>query len=439
MLYRVSDDKPIAVSLLEHNIHILSKSIKYHRPRGFFCLEGQCSSCLVRVNGVPNILACKTYPAEGMIIERQQSFTKFSDLSTKVLNYLPSSLLNHHNMFTSHKTLNKIFVRFIRTLGGLGKIGTKQGNKDGGLIEKKFDVAIIGGGNAGLSAFLTASKYTENICLIDENKKLGGHSNLTELTGQPDTSDSNVFLQAKAIGFYTNNTLLVNSNTKLLKISAKKFILATGTYQSPIIFKNNDLPYIISLDAAKKMFFNYGFLPSNNIAIIGATSDAFEFAKKIREQNYKIKGIIDSNDIDYTTDEFPLYENTKVIKALGKDRVFKLILDKFDKKKEISCDLLLINSKPIPNLALYNQAALNFSKKFKLMRDDSFKSELPNIYIIGSMMGVRNKAKSIYEGKIAALSCLFELTHSKEVEQERKEVINQNMFGAKNEIHNMQM
>ncbi len=37
---------------------VLSRSFKYHRPRGLMCCAGQCPNCLVDVDGWPGVRAC---------------------------------------------------------------------------------------------------------------------------------------------------------------------------------------------------------------------------------------------------------------------------------------------------------------------------------------------------------------------------------------------
>jgi len=66
------EGEPIASALVAEEIKVLSRSIKYHRPRGFFCAVGKCSSCLMKVNGIPNVRTCVTKLKEGMKIETQK-------------------------------------------------------------------------------------------------------------------------------------------------------------------------------------------------------------------------------------------------------------------------------------------------------------------------------------------------------------------------------
>ena len=66
------EGETIAAALHAAGIHRLSESPLLHRPRGLFCAIGNCSSCLMKVDGVPNVRTCLTKIAPGMRVERQR-------------------------------------------------------------------------------------------------------------------------------------------------------------------------------------------------------------------------------------------------------------------------------------------------------------------------------------------------------------------------------
>ena len=66
------EGEPIAAALHASGIRVLSHSLKHNRPRGFWCAIGNCSSCNMRVNGVPNVRTCVEPLREGMVVETQQ-------------------------------------------------------------------------------------------------------------------------------------------------------------------------------------------------------------------------------------------------------------------------------------------------------------------------------------------------------------------------------
>ncbi len=63
---------PIAAALHAAGIRVLSLSTKRGRPRGFFCAVGKCSSCLMEVDGKPNVMVCMVSLKEGMKVRIQK-------------------------------------------------------------------------------------------------------------------------------------------------------------------------------------------------------------------------------------------------------------------------------------------------------------------------------------------------------------------------------
>ncbi|MTI81101.1 MAG: (2Fe-2S)-binding protein [Firmicutes bacterium] len=62
----------IAAALHANGVRAMRESIHLHRPRGLFCNIGNCSSCLMMVNGKPNVRVCVEKLEEGMMVETQQ-------------------------------------------------------------------------------------------------------------------------------------------------------------------------------------------------------------------------------------------------------------------------------------------------------------------------------------------------------------------------------
>lgn len=62
----------IQAALHANGIVTLAYSRELHRPRGFYCAIGNCSSCMMTVNGIPNVKTCTTELREGMDVRTQQ-------------------------------------------------------------------------------------------------------------------------------------------------------------------------------------------------------------------------------------------------------------------------------------------------------------------------------------------------------------------------------
>ena len=61
----------VASALHAQGVKELSHSIEKNRPRGFYCAIGNCASCNMIVNGVPNVRTCITLLEEDMVVKTQ--------------------------------------------------------------------------------------------------------------------------------------------------------------------------------------------------------------------------------------------------------------------------------------------------------------------------------------------------------------------------------
>jgi predicted molibdopterin-dependent oxidoreductase YjgC len=64
--------EPIAAALYAADIKVFRHSHERHRPRGLFCAIGNCSSCLMTVDGIPNVRVCVEPLRAGMAVEIQE-------------------------------------------------------------------------------------------------------------------------------------------------------------------------------------------------------------------------------------------------------------------------------------------------------------------------------------------------------------------------------
>ena len=62
----------IAAALLAAGIRVFRRTHRFHEPRGIFCGIGQCTDCVMEVDGRPNVRTGVTRVREGMIIRTQE-------------------------------------------------------------------------------------------------------------------------------------------------------------------------------------------------------------------------------------------------------------------------------------------------------------------------------------------------------------------------------
>jgi predicted molibdopterin-dependent oxidoreductase YjgC len=61
----------ISAALIANEIRINRYTVKREEARGIFCGIGQCTDCVMVVNGKPNVRTCVTPVEDGMIINTQ--------------------------------------------------------------------------------------------------------------------------------------------------------------------------------------------------------------------------------------------------------------------------------------------------------------------------------------------------------------------------------
>src|SRR5262249_52799446 len=75
---RAEPGQTIAGALHAAGRYIVSRSFKYHRPRGLLCCSGRCPNCLCTVNGTPNVRICTTPAAPGLVVKSQNAWPSLS-------------------------------------------------------------------------------------------------------------------------------------------------------------------------------------------------------------------------------------------------------------------------------------------------------------------------------------------------------------------------
>ena len=61
----------IASALYANGVRIYARSLKYHRPRGLYSLDGECSNTMMEVDGIPNVRTENTLLKQGMTVKEQ--------------------------------------------------------------------------------------------------------------------------------------------------------------------------------------------------------------------------------------------------------------------------------------------------------------------------------------------------------------------------------
>ena len=178
---RAHQGDTVASALYASGLTTFSRGFKYHRPRGLLCVAGRCPNCLIDVDGAPNVRACTQAVRQGLQVRHQNAWPSLNRDFLSILDrfqwLMPVGF--YYKALHRPKFLWLLAQRIIRRVGGLGTVNINA------IPETHYhhryqhaDVAVIGGGPAGLSAALEAAGHGASVTLVDDQPNLGRTSTI---------------------------------------------------------------------------------------------------------------------------------------------------------------------------------------------------------------------------------------------------------------------
>ena len=158
------------------------------------------------------------------------------------------------------------------------------------MSHAQYDIAIIGGGPAGLSAAVQASKLGADVVLLDEQASPGGQiyrsieqqsERQSELLG-PDYQYGKLLVQnfRQSATQYLPESRVWSINDKreigftnphgTHVIATKNIIIASGAMERPVPFVGWTLPGVMNAGAGQVLFKAQNVLPSEDVVLAGS-------------------------------------------------------------------------------------------------------------------------------------------------------------------------
>ena len=325
-----------------------------------------------------------------------------------------------------------------------------------------YDVVIIGGGPAGLSAALGAKKKgCSNILIIERSEKLGGilnqcihngfglHTFKEELTGPEYAYRYIKMVEKEEIPFLLNTTVLsisphsvtyINEEEGVRTIETKAIVLAMGCRERPRGALNipGDRPSgIFSAGTAQYLTNIEGKMPGKRVVILGSGDIGLIMARRMTLEGAKVLAVVElmpyssglKRNIVQCLDDFsiPLLLSHTVTKIEGRKRVERITVSAVDEKRKpipgteitFDADTLLLSVGLLPENELSRKAGIPISPiTGGPIVDNSFQTDSDGIFACGNVLHVHDLVDYVSNeaekaGESAAIYALADKTQSK--------------------------
>ena len=423
----------LASALLANNVHLVGRSFKYHRPRGIMTAGSEEPNAIVQIGSdaaitEPNVRATEVEIYEELEATSQNCWPSVNFDIGGINNFL-SPLLPagfYYKTFMWPASFWEKYEYVIRHSAGLGKSPTKP---DTDIYEHKYihcDVLVIGGGISGIIAAKIAAKNNLKTLLLEEKSEIGGSTIYqnsknfkidnkissewlsNEINELSKLDNLEIKTRTSVAAYHGYNYLLARENLtdhlckkekqnkvrqRLLKIRAKKVIVAAGSLERPLVFNNNDRPGIMLASAVKKYADYYGVVCGRKNIFFTNNDTAYESAISLINQGINVEAIIDIREKSESTIVkeaenlgIKIYWSNTVVDTHGYKRLKQISIMELSKdgqsfasskKIVLDCDCLGMSGGWTPAVHLFTQSGgkLKFREEDHVFIPDRYPSK----------------------------------------------------------------
>ena len=311
----------VASAMYAAGVRVFGRSLKYHRPRGLYSIDGESSTTFMAIDGVPNECAETTQLTAGMSVHAQNVRGNPRTDRFSVINpfdwLMPAGFYYH--LFHRPYRLWPLFQNGLRRMAGTGVLDPR-GEFASGIRAERYlnaDIAVVGGGPAGMSAALAAAESGLRVCLFERRPRLGGHLawRVREYEGEPlhrrgdalaarlqAAENVKVFTSSPVTGVWGENLVTgftVGDDGDPFRechweCRAETVVVAAGCMDRPLVFNHNDRPGVMQAGAAWRLARTYGVRPGEAAVFSVGDDLSLEAAVDLADLGIAVQAVADA-------------------------------------------------------------------------------------------------------------------------------------------------
>lgn len=330
-------------------------------------------------------------------------------------------------------------------------------------MESKYQLAVIGGGPAGMAAALKArEKGIEKIIVLERDEYLGGilpqciHNGFgleyfnKELTGPEyaerfigDLKESEIEVQDETMVIEINDKKEITALSKdkgIMKIKAEAVFLAMGCRERTrenIKIPGDRLAGVLTAGTAQRYTNIEGFVPGKEVVILGSGDIGLIMARRMKLEGAEVKAVLEllpysngliRNQVQCLADyDIPLKLNHTITRIEGKDRVERVKVAEVDDNLDpipeteewIGCDTVLLSVGLIPENELTKGMGIELKPvtggaEVNEMRE----TKVPGVFAGGNVLHVHDLVDWVTEEAEIAASGIADYLKNERVKKE---------------------
>jgi sarcosine oxidase, subunit alpha len=389
------EGEPLAVALLAAGRSILSRSFRFHRPRGLMCDTGQCGWCECEVDGRPSVRSCQVPVRDGLVGRSEHAWPS-ADRDLFGLLDVGSRLIPptfYHHRFLRPRRLRQRYLDVIRAFGGRGQLPVARPPAARSRVARdlEVDVLVVGGGRSGVGAAEDAAGGGARVALLEAvpGRARPRHPGIRFLDG------------AAAVGWYDGVVTAID-DSHLWSIRAGSVVAATGTYERIPTVRGADRPGVIGARRVVDLIARHGVLPGERALLVGEHTDLHSAEAALREAGAEVVDVVST----------PLLR-----RVVGRRHVTGAVVVGGDGgSRRLAIDLVVIGDRT-PNLDLVLAAGADVERRDGVLvpvLDEVGRASAPGLAVVGSATGREMRAApAVASGR--ALVCFCEDVHADEI------------------------
>ncbi len=359
----------VASALYRAGVRTFSRSFKFRRKRGLYCLTGDCPNCLLTIDDEPAVRSCRTAAHRVRRVSRGSGWPS-ADFDVFGVLWHFRALLPvgfYYKSLMRPRALWPIAERVLRLVAGLGPVSPGLVPTQREQMNHHPTLLVVGGGEAGLSAALAGAHDGERVLLADEGiigeaapaglVRARIASLRTQLERHPRVT---ILERATAVGIYEGPLVPIVGEHYLHIVHPRRIVVATGATERHGVFPGNDLRGVWLGRGAARLAGVHALSPGRRIVIVAKTTEALEHLRILHAlSDTAIVAVVAPSDLAAGVPAGIEIIDGEVVEARGRTSVRAVVVRTASGRRTIACDALVLSLGLEPRDSLFRQAAIS--------------------------------------------------------------------------------